>query len=103
MVSKLEDEGTPYRHLRTYLAKVHLVKDDLVGMCNAPEARNESECSNYHQRNLVLPVILDYLLGLLLYLSQVLIINVHRLLKKWSGALLLRGWAPLLEGGRRWA
>ena len=88
---------------RTYLAKVNLVKDDLVGMCDAPEARNECEHSDYCQSQLVIPFILDRLFGLLLHLSQVLIVVVCRLVDKLGGASLLCSWPPLLQGGRWWA
>lgn len=41
----------------TYLAKVDFVKDDLVGMADAPEPGDEGQSGHYSKRNLVLPLI----------------------------------------------
>lgn len=46
-----------------YLAKVNLVKDDLVGVADAPEARDETENGHDGQGNPVVPFAARLLLG----------------------------------------
>lgn len=39
-----------------YLAKVNLIKDDLIGMSNAPEPCNKRQNRYHAQRKLVIPI-----------------------------------------------
>lgn len=55
---------------KTYLAEVHLVKDHLIGVADAPESCNESENGDDGEGELVVPFSGCSLLGLLLQLVE---------------------------------
>lgn len=44
------------QEMASYLAKVHLVKDDLVGMADTPESCDECQYGDDCQRDLVVPI-----------------------------------------------
>jgi len=82
---------------QTYLAKVYFVKHYLIRMCDAPKSRHETEDSDDHEAQLVFPIVLHCLLGLLLYLSK----NIFAFVDHIAVCASLAVTRPLLEGRRR--
>jgi hypothetical protein len=56
--------------LVSYLAKVHLIEDHLVGMADSPEARDECQDRDHSQSKLVVPFSLYGLLRCTLELAD---------------------------------
>ncbi len=82
-----------------YLAKVDLIKDDLIGMPNAPESRNEGQSRYNAQRKLVVPFRADDLgqLGVFHYGFQIAVLDLCR--RRWGFLVLLPRSLPDLGGG----
>lgn len=80
----------------TYLSKVHLVKDDLVGVANTPESSDKGQNGDDGEANLVLALALASSLGTSLCKLVKLSIGVESIIRNLLGRS-----APLSQAALR--
>jgi len=88
----------------SYLAKVHLIEDHLVGMADSPEARDERQYRDHAQSELVVPFSLYSLLRCALELGDRIVGDVGCLCCVCVGcAALCSSLADSVGGHCRWS